>query len=159
MKTANQTKTTRPAAILLAVVPSSSNPSVSYEVKRSQVDGVTYCSCPSWKFDMDGKKLVGYARPSSQRSCKHTRAVLNGLLTPPVAAQAAPVAPKAPAAPKAAVAAPKASQAPSTDLTAIRATAAYAIKKGQTIEAVLAILKEAGLSNLAAWSLLRELDA
>jgi len=41
----------------------------------------------------------------------------------------------------------------------LRKTAAYAIKKGLSSEKVLGLLKDGGLSDLAAWSLLAELDA
>ena len=84
------------SATLLAVVPSASDASVSYEIKQSNRDGVVYCSCPSWKYDMDGKRLVGYARPSKDRSCKHTRAYAAGLLTPPTVGRVETMAPKPP---------------------------------------------------------------
>lgn len=138
----------RVPATLLAVVPSASNPNLSYEVKQSNVDGVIYCSCPSWKYDMDGKRLVGYARPSKDRSCKHTRAYQAGLLTPPAAA-------------------PKVEEKheecgcekKSLDSGSIRKTVAYMLKKGAKSEEILKVLKEAGMSELGAWSLLQEVDA
>lgn len=46
---------------LLMVVPSMSNPSKSYEIHKG-ADGVTYCTCPDWRFK---------AQKSSDRTCKH----------------------------------------------------------------------------------------
>jgi predicted nucleic acid-binding Zn finger protein len=50
---------------VIAYVPSSSNPSVSYEVRLGK-DGNVYCTCPNWKF----QKL-----PPKERSCKHMKAL------------------------------------------------------------------------------------
>ena len=46
---------------VLARVPSSSNPSKSYEIRRGG-DGVVYCTCPSWRFQKNSP---------SARTCKH----------------------------------------------------------------------------------------
>jgi hypothetical protein len=35
---------------VLAVVPSSSRPDKSYEIRTSKNDGKTYCTCPGWIF-------------------------------------------------------------------------------------------------------------
>lgn len=144
----NSTKKTRLPALLLAVVPSASDPNKSYEIKQSQNDGVIYCSCPSWIFDQEGKKLVGYARPSKERSCKHIRAYTAGHLTPPTVkvVKAPAQAPVSPAAPK------------EVNVSTLRKTAEYALKHGQDSAKVLTLLKEGGLSDLAAWSLLAEID-
>lgn len=155
MKTTGTKKSARPAAKLLATIPSSSNPGLSYEVKQSQVDGVIYCSCPSWKFDMDrpgGRSTP--ARHPANRSCKHIRAYQSGILRTPTA-QAQPKVAETPVAPKVAKVEVAAKEVNVTDL---RKTAAYAIKKGLGSDKVLNLLKEGGLSDLAAWSLLAELD-
>lgn len=94
------------AATVLAHVPSSSNPSVAYEIRLGG-DGNVYCTCPAWKF----QKL-----PPKERSCKHMKELsgqiaktLGKLKMAPVAA-----APKAEPkkAPKAAPAKPVATPAP-----------------------------------------------
>jgi len=50
--------------VVLARVPSSSNPSKSYEIRRGG-DGVVYCTCPSWRFQKNSP---------SNRTCKHIEA-------------------------------------------------------------------------------------
>ena len=46
---------------VLARVPSSSNPSKSYEIRKG-ADGVCFCTCPSWRFQKNSP---------SNRTCKH----------------------------------------------------------------------------------------
>jgi predicted nucleic acid-binding Zn finger protein len=50
---------------ILATIPSKSNPSKSYQVRKGD-DGVIYCTCPAWAFS--GKKPGGH-------DCKHLRAL------------------------------------------------------------------------------------
>ena len=47
-----------------------------YEVKHDLETAQFFCSCPSFRFDSEGKKLYGYARPSNERTCKHTRPLI-----------------------------------------------------------------------------------
>ena len=53
--------TTQFQPTVLARIPSSSNPSKSYEV-RLGADGNLYCQCPSWRFQKNSP---------TNRSCKH----------------------------------------------------------------------------------------
>lgn len=46
---------------LLALAPSKTDPSKSYEIRKG-ADGVTYCTCPSWKHKRQS---------SGDRTCKH----------------------------------------------------------------------------------------
>lgn len=55
---------------ILATVKSSSNPEKTYNICRGG-DGVTYCTCPSWKF----KRQHG-----ADRACKHIKAFHAGQL-------------------------------------------------------------------------------
>jgi len=154
MKTRTTKGTAALPAILLGTVPSTSTDEV-YEIKRSQRDGVVYCSCKSWKYDMEGKKALGYARHPAQRSCKHIRYIQNQAHVAP-RPQVRVEAPKV----EVKVEAPKVEAVTkSVNVSDLRKTAAYAIKKGLGSDKVFALLKDGGLSDLAAWSLLAELDA
>ena len=52
-------------ATLLAVIPSSTNPLKSYQIRRGG-DGNVYCTCPAWKFQKLSPK---------ERTCKHIKAL------------------------------------------------------------------------------------
>ena len=72
---------------VIAYVPSSSDPSKSYEVRLGG-DGNVYCTCPNWKF----QKL-----PPKERTCKHMKALSSQIATfmgKAAKAVAAPVAKK-----------------------------------------------------------------
>lgn len=58
------------APVVLATIPSSSNPEVTYQVIRGK-DGNVYCTCPAWKF----KKGVS----PKDRTCKHLRGLANAM--------------------------------------------------------------------------------
>lgn len=47
--------------MLLASVPSDSDPSRTYDVRKGR-DGNVYCTCPAWRFQR---------KPVAERTCKH----------------------------------------------------------------------------------------
>jgi hypothetical protein len=67
-------------ANVLAIAPSKTNPSKSYEIRRG-ADGVVYCTCPAWRFQR--------LKSGETRTCKHIAAFAAGALT-----SAEPVVPK-----------------------------------------------------------------
>lgn len=133
---------------VIAVVPSSSNPALSYEIRLGH-DGNVYCSCPNWKY----QKL-----PPKERTCKHMKelsakiAEVTGKMAKAVPAKATTPAP-APA-PAAAPAAP-APVAVSTsneaeEIAALEAKlASLKAKKSAKVEAAKAAV-EAAKKALAA---------
>lgn len=54
---------------ILATVPSSSDPSKSYEIRMGN-DGNVYCSCPAWKY----QKV-----PPKERTCKHIKSLYKAM--------------------------------------------------------------------------------
>lgn len=50
------------AKTVLAVAPSKSDPSKSYEIRRGK-DGTIYCTCPAWRYQ--------HLKGGETRTCKH----------------------------------------------------------------------------------------
>lgn len=63
-------------AHVITTVPSKTNPSKSYEIRRGK-DGVIYCTCPSWRYQRLGK--------GETRTCKHLAAFFAANLSNPEA--------------------------------------------------------------------------
>jgi hypothetical protein len=56
---------TKSEPTVLAVAPSKTNPSKSYEIRRGK-DGVIYCTCPAWRYQR--------LKKGETRTCKHLAA-------------------------------------------------------------------------------------
>ena len=72
---------------IITTVRSESNPSKTYEIRKSNRDGTVYCTCPAWKF-----QKVSAGQP---RMCKHLRGFLRQVNGLKLVVAETPKAPKA----------------------------------------------------------------
>jgi len=65
---------TKSEPTVLAVAPSKTDPSKSYEIRRGK-DGTIYCTCPAWRYQR--------LKKGEKRTCKHLAAFFAQQLTSP----------------------------------------------------------------------------